>query len=153
MVEGRSRKSPGRQRERELEVAIKAKQTEVTQLRRKVGWLMSEIARRKGNSRPTVQQHRSLAQDVWSANTAPNGDPSGETQRGLEGTDAPAASDEGFDLLNEQYRCLGPKCLEERGTPWNNSILPDVDQMTEYWTGVIGVPGTYDLENPAIKRW
>ena len=46
--------------------------------------------------------------------------------------------------LNERYRRQGPRCLEERGTPRSNSILPDVDQMTEYWTGVIGVPGTYD---------
>ena len=55
--------------------------------------------------------------------------------------------------LNERYRHQGPKCLEERGTSQNNSILPDIDQMTEYWTGVIGVLGTHDLEDPAIKQW
>ena len=60
MIERRLRKSPGQQRVQELEVALRAKQTEVTQLRRKVGWLTSENARRKGNSRPTEQQYSNI---------------------------------------------------------------------------------------------
>ena len=60
VVERRSRKSPGQQRVRELEVALRAKQIEVSQLRWKVRWLTSEIARRKGNSRPTERQYSNI---------------------------------------------------------------------------------------------
>ena len=60
VVERGSRKSPVQQRVQELEVALKAKQAEVTQLRRKVGWLTNEIARRKVNSRPTERQYSNI---------------------------------------------------------------------------------------------
>ncbi len=31
--------------------------------------------------------------------------------------------------------------------------MPSADQITEYWGGVVGVPGSCDLEDPAITNW
>ena len=56
--------------------------------------------------------------------------------------------------LNERYRRLGPRVLEKQnGASSNISSLPSDDQIIEYWNGVLGVPGDYALEDPAIRGW
>ena len=56
--------------------------------------------------------------------------------------------------LNEQYRCLGPRILEKRnGASSTVFAQPSADQVTEYWNGVLGVPGTHSLEDPAVRAW
>ncbi len=31
--------------------------------------------------------------------------------------------------------------------------MPSADQITEYWGSVVGVPGSCDLEDPAVTNW
>ena len=56
--------------------------------------------------------------------------------------------------MNKRFCCLDPRVLKKQnGASSNISPLPSTDQITEYCNGVLGVPGDYSLEDPAVRRW
>lgn len=116
---------------------IGKKELAVTQFRWKIGWLTSEISRRKTQSKPTGRQKMNISHlcRLFGPQTTRQMEAQMETQKGLSSCDISGR------LLNERYRRQGPRVMDQRGgTTLNASTLPTTDQITEFWTGVIGVP-------------
>lgn len=161
VVERRARKSlarPGGLKNAKVR-AIETKSAEITELRRKIGWLTSEISRRRLNQRLTNRQRANLVrlQRLYGFRNLR------QLRVKLEELKAclrvRCLQRRRLKLAlrrraaNERYRLKGPKSLEEGATPSNAPTPPTADQISEYWNGVVGVPGTCDLEDPAIAKW
>ena len=138
---------------------LKTKAAEVTQLRRKIGWLTSEIGRRKSNSKPTARQYSNIGR--LRRIFGPQNLREMEVQLEVLKCSLRIRALQLRRLkkimrrrnLNRRYRCQGPSCLEKRGYTPNDLAQPDASQISEYWSGVMGVPGEYNLDDPAITTW
>ena len=54
---------------------------------------------------------------------------------------------------NACYRRSGARGLSEGQSESNVPTQQTADQITEYWSGVVGVPGTCDLNDSAVVQW
>ena len=43
--------------------------------------------------------------------------------------------------------------MKQNGASLEVSPQPLGNQITMYWNGLLGVPGTYTLKDPAVRRW
>ena len=56
-------------------------------------------------------------------------------------------------VMNSRYRTSRSKVLVKRSKKGKPETCPTKEEITEFWGGILGVPGNYDLENPAIAEW
>lgn len=160
VVENRTRKSlqrPGGEGRKDQ--AIRDKEADIVRLRRKIGWLTSELSRRRCNRVPTRRQvaNKARLQRMFGVQNLQEMAVQLETEKTclrVRSLQLRKLRD-GVKrkLLNERYRRQGPRALGAGQTPLNSPTPPTADQITEYWSGVVGVPGTCDLSDPAIRGW
>ena len=118
--------------------SIKRKETEVTELRQKIGWLTSEISRRKTSPKMTERQYRNQARicRIFGPQSLRELEAQLETLKGFLHVRCLQLRHLKKTLrskkLNELYRRLGPRVLEKQnGASSNISPLPSADQITE----------------------
>ena len=138
--------------------AIKDKEADVLSLRRRVGWLTDEISRRRRSQRLTRRQRSNRArlrrmfgvQNMQQLKVQLETEKARLRVRSLQLRRLRAARKR--RALNDRYRRQGPKVLGD-GTASQNVRPPAADQISEYWTGVVGVSGSCDLSDAAIAQW
>ena len=140
--------------------AIKNKQGDVKQLRRKIGWLTSEISRRRAGTRATERQSNNIRRlrRIFGPRVVHDLAIQLEQQKVFLKIRVAQLkrirSNLRHKAMNDKYRRQGPRALEAHGGPSPNvSSQPSADQVTEFWNGVIGVPGRCNLEDPAVVGW
>ena len=124
---------------------IRRKEAEVTELRRKIGWLTSEISRRKTSPKMTDRLCRNQARvrRIFGPQSLREMEARLETLKGYLRVRSLQLRRLKKTLrrkkLNEQYRRLGPRILEKQNGAFSTVFAqPSADQVTEYWNGVLG---------------
>ena len=160
MVERRARRSQTRSKDGvRKDKAIRDKETDVISLRRKIGWLTDEISRRRSSRCPTARQRCNQArlrkmfgaQNLQQLKVQLEQEKARLRVRSLQLRRL--RSNQRQRAINDRYRRQGPGALGDGQTSSKVSSIPTADQITEYWMGVVGVPGTSNLDDPAIVQW
>ena len=133
----------------------------IRHLRRVIGWLESEVRRRRTGVALTPRQRHNLR-----ALTKIFGDLA--SMRKLRATLEHQKSllkvkvmqlrrimgQRKRQMLNRQYRMLGPKSLDHhRQRDDRNATRPSREALTEFWNSVIGVTGDFNPEDPLVRSW
>ena len=140
--------------------STRRREAEVTELRRKIVWLMSEISRRKTSPKMTERLCRNQAhvRRIFGPQNLREMEARLEPQKGFLSVRCHQLRRLKKTLrrkkLNKQYRRLDQRVLEKQNGA-SSSVFAQLsaDQVTEYWNGVLGVSGTYSLEDPAVRAW
>ena len=119
--------------------SIRRKEAKVTELRRKIGWLTSEISRRETSAKITERQYRNQARisRIFGLQSLREIEAQLETLKGFLCVRCLQLRHLKKTLrrkrLNERYRHLGPRVLDKQNEASSNtSSLPSADQITEY---------------------
>ena len=135
------------------------RRAEIRHLRKVVGWVRSDLAKRKegGSMTPRQRKNREVIVKLCG---------SGSTRRlrlFLETKSTmlkiktrqlrEVKARQRRKKLNERYRLERTKVLGKRAERGKAAPGPTADQVSEYWGGVLGVEGEYDPDNSAITQW
>ena len=156
MVVTERAKKPRRQRNHTSDVK---RDTEIGQLRRKVGWLQSDLAKRKSGGRLTSKQRKIRA--------AVNGMVGSKSTRRLRVflrtqkdplrvrvTQARRKETaKRRKEINAKYRRLRTKMLEGNAKQARGNTTPTEEEVRRYWGELLETPGSFDAEHPTIRRW
>ena len=55
--------------------------------------------------------------------------------------------------LNEAYRRSGPSALRTNNAEESPKDFPLQSGVSDFWKGIVGIPGTWDPDDAAIQRW
>ena len=58
---------------------------------------------------------------------------------------------EKFRRQNFNYQMYGPLVFQKH--PNTSTLTPSVADVEDFWRGIVGVEGSYDLEDPDVKKW
>lgn len=142
------------------EETLAKKEAEIRHLRRMIGWITGEIARRQEGKelRPRLSRNLRIIsrlvkdpslQDLKVLNESHLARlrvRSSQVKRIAKAIRARNAS--------RQFALLGPKSLEPLGSrSRSNQIVPTSVEIREFWGGVVGVEGDFDEDDPAVQGW
>ncbi len=158
VIVGRASKPKGKAETKASEDLVSKRTAEVNLLRRKVGWITSEIVRRKANRKPTGRQWNNLRRlrSLFGRLGLRELQVQLEKLKGALVVRALQLRRLRKTLrrrsLNKRYTNEGPGVFRKRATP-ENGAQPSADQTSKFWNGVVGVPGVCDLKDAAILSW
>lgn len=158
LAESRSRNSSHQSRTKRDR--LREREKEIRTLRRKIGWLFTEVERRAKCQKATKNQAKNLralerlfGKQVHQLRQLRV---LREQQLALLKIRTHQARQLRKTIRRDEQRFAfetkGPRCLED-GNPKTDLPCPTADQITEFWSGVVGVTGECDLQDPAYTAW
>ena len=137
------------------------KALQINHLRRVIGWLECEIRQRKRGSPLTSRQKhtarllRTIFGDLSSMRKLRATLETQKSKLRVRAMQVRRLKEQSKrKRLNEAYRQRGPQCLQhQRHGAEDQTNRPSAEEVSEYWQSVIGEPGDYNPEDPAILAW
>ena len=160
VVNRRWRKIPlhGRKKPVTEDPRVEKRKAQILNLRRRVGWLSCEVQRRKQGKRPTPKQKRLVVRlrKIFGVKSLPELKTLLESQKGILRVKSlqlrRIKTKERERMARMKFERQGIRSLE--GRPHSEpSNQPEQSDLQEYWTGILGQDGLYDLQDSAISGW
>ena len=147
-----------RPKEKAKEPKRKAKDLAISQLRKRIGWLQYELRRVGNNDRATHRQQRirRLLKKRYGSDSPRVLKVSLEKEKAclrVKTLQSPKQREkEKFRKQNFNYQKYGPWVFQKHPNS-TNTLTPSVVDVEDFWRGIVGVEGSYGLEDPAVKKW
>ena len=133
--------------------------SKIKQTRRSIGWLGSEIQRLQNGAKATKRQRklRLRLRAIFRTKTLRGFQEALERQKGILRVKTlqrrRRASRAASKRANADYVKCGPKMLSwSKGTE-EAVPSPTLEEIEEFWKGIVGTTGAYDTRDPAVLGW
>ena len=133
--------------------------SKIKHTRRLIGWLGSEIQRQKSGTKATNRQRilRLRLRATFHTKTLAGFQEALERQKGILRVKAlqrrRKASQVAIKKANADYSRCGPQVFTRNTGAEEASPSPTLEEIEEFWRGIVGTPGDYNIRDPAVLSW